>query len=106
MKLGVALGWHALAFEELLGLVRRAEASGYAAAYVDGDVSQLESRGEGDVLDGWTVTTALLAQTSGASPSSLPAGTSQIVPPAACRNCWIRSTSRSETKGTTAAAPG
>lgn len=63
MKLGVAFGWHAVPFEELLELVRRAEALGYAAAYVDGDVSILDSRGEGDVLDGWTLTTALLART-------------------------------------------
>jgi alkanesulfonate monooxygenase SsuD/methylene tetrahydromethanopterin reductase-like flavin-dependent oxidoreductase (luciferase family) len=63
MKLGIAFGWHAVPFEALLALVRRAEAAGYAAAYVDGDVSVLESRGEGDVLDGWTLTTALLART-------------------------------------------
>jgi alkanesulfonate monooxygenase SsuD/methylene tetrahydromethanopterin reductase-like flavin-dependent oxidoreductase (luciferase family) len=30
---------------------------------VDGDVSMLPSRGEGDVLDGWTATAALLAAT-------------------------------------------
>jgi len=63
MRLGVAFGWHALPFEELLALVRHAEACGYAAAYVDGDVSMLDSRGEGDVLDGWTLTAALLART-------------------------------------------
>jgi alkanesulfonate monooxygenase SsuD/methylene tetrahydromethanopterin reductase-like flavin-dependent oxidoreductase (luciferase family) len=61
--LGVALGWHALAFEELLDAVRRAEALGYRAVFVDGDVSQIPSLGERDVLDGWTVTTALLART-------------------------------------------
>lgn len=61
--LGVALGWHSRSFEELLDLVRRAEALGFATAYVDGDVSQIPSVGEGDVLDGWTVTTALLART-------------------------------------------
>jgi alkanesulfonate monooxygenase SsuD/methylene tetrahydromethanopterin reductase-like flavin-dependent oxidoreductase (luciferase family) len=60
---GVALGWHALAFEELLDAVRRAEALGYRAVFVDGDVSQIPSLGERDVLDGWTVTTALLART-------------------------------------------
>lgn len=64
MRLGLAFGWHALPFEELLALVERAEAAGYAAVYVDGDVSVLESRGEGDVLDGWTLTTALLARTT------------------------------------------
>jgi alkanesulfonate monooxygenase SsuD/methylene tetrahydromethanopterin reductase-like flavin-dependent oxidoreductase (luciferase family) len=61
--LGVALGWHALAFEELLDAVHRAEALGYRAVLVDGDVSQLPSLGERDVLEGWTVTTALLAHT-------------------------------------------
>jgi alkanesulfonate monooxygenase SsuD/methylene tetrahydromethanopterin reductase-like flavin-dependent oxidoreductase (luciferase family) len=59
----VAFGWHSYAFEELLDLVRRAEGLGYRAAYVDGDVSQIPSRGDADVLDGWTVTTALLART-------------------------------------------
>jgi alkanesulfonate monooxygenase SsuD/methylene tetrahydromethanopterin reductase-like flavin-dependent oxidoreductase (luciferase family) len=63
VSLGAAFGWHSLAFEELLALVRRAEALGYAAAYVDGDVSVIESRGDGDVLDGWTTTIALLAKT-------------------------------------------
>jgi alkanesulfonate monooxygenase SsuD/methylene tetrahydromethanopterin reductase-like flavin-dependent oxidoreductase (luciferase family) len=63
VSLAVAFGWHTLAFEELLALVRRAEGLGYAAAYVDGDVSVIERRGEGDVLDGWTVTVALLART-------------------------------------------
>jgi len=63
MKLALALGWHGLAFEELVDAVRLAEDLGYAAVYVDGDVSQLRSRGEGDVLDGWTVTAALLART-------------------------------------------
>jgi alkanesulfonate monooxygenase SsuD/methylene tetrahydromethanopterin reductase-like flavin-dependent oxidoreductase (luciferase family) len=60
----VAFTWHQLKFEELLGLVQRAEALGYAAAYVDGDVSQLASLGERDVLDGWTVTTALAQRTA------------------------------------------
>ena len=63
MKLAVALGWHALAFEQLLDLVRRAEAGGFEAVFVDGDVSQIPSRGEADLLDGWTVTAALLART-------------------------------------------
>lgn len=61
--LGVALVWHGFAWEDLLALVRRAEALGYRAVWVDGDVSVLPSRGERDVLDGWTVTTALLAAT-------------------------------------------
>jgi len=63
LRLGVALGWHAFAWEELLALVQRAEALGYAAAYVDGDVSMLGVRHEADVLDGWTVTTALIDRT-------------------------------------------
>jgi alkanesulfonate monooxygenase SsuD/methylene tetrahydromethanopterin reductase-like flavin-dependent oxidoreductase (luciferase family) len=61
--LAVAFSWHQLGFEELRELVRHAEARGYAAAYVDGDVSVIPSLGERDVLDGWTVTTALLAAT-------------------------------------------
>ena len=52
MKLALALCWHSLGFEELLDVVRMAEDLGYAAVYVDGDVSQIPSRGEGDVLDG------------------------------------------------------
>jgi len=64
LKLAVALAWHALPFEDLLALVRRAEDAGFAAVFVDGDVSQLASRGDGDVLDGWTLTTALIAKTA------------------------------------------
>lgn len=64
MTLAVALAWHALPFEDLLALVRRAEAAGFAAVFVDGDVSQLASRGDADVLDGWTLTTTLLARTT------------------------------------------
>jgi len=63
VKLGVAFGWHTLAWEELLALVARAEALGFDAAYHDGDVTQLGRRRDVDVLDGWTVTTALLART-------------------------------------------
>ena len=63
MKLGVALGWHSLAWEELVELVARAEALGFDTAYIDGDVSQLALRRETDVLDGWTATTALIART-------------------------------------------
>lgn len=62
MRLGVALGWHSLAWEDLQDLTRRAEALGYAALYVDGDISMLGRRREADVLDGWTVTIALLAR--------------------------------------------
>lgn len=63
MKLGVALGWHVHPWEELLRLVRRAEALGYHAAFVDGDLSMLAERSDADALDGWTVTTALLMAT-------------------------------------------
>lgn len=64
MRLGVAFGWHSLAWEDLLALVRHAEALGFDTAYVDGDVSMLGVRSEADTLDGWTVTTALLAYTT------------------------------------------
>ena len=63
MKLGVYFGWHAHPWPELLELVRCAEALGYEAAFVDGDATMLEQRNDADVLDGWTVTTTLLAQT-------------------------------------------
>jgi alkanesulfonate monooxygenase SsuD/methylene tetrahydromethanopterin reductase-like flavin-dependent oxidoreductase (luciferase family) len=63
LRLGVALGWHVHPWEELLDLVRRAEELGYASAFVDGDLSMLCERSEADALDGWTVTTALLAHT-------------------------------------------
>ena len=63
MKLGVSLAWHVHPWEELLALVQRAEELGYAAAFVDGDISMFASDSERDVLDGWTVTTALLART-------------------------------------------
>ena len=61
MKLGVAFAWHVHPWEDLLALVQRSEELGFAAAFVDGDVSMLASNSERDVLDGWTVTTALLA---------------------------------------------
>ena len=63
VKLGVAFAWHHLAWPELLAVVRKAEALGFQAAFVDGDVSQLPSRGDHDILDGWTATAALLAKT-------------------------------------------
>ena len=63
MRLGIYFGWHALAFEDLCALVQRAEELGYAAAFVDGDISMLERRPDDDCLDGWTVTIALLAAT-------------------------------------------
>lgn len=61
--LGVALAWHCHDFAALLRLVRRAEALGYAAAFVDGDASQMRGDPPRDVLDGWSVTLALLART-------------------------------------------
>lgn len=67
----MALGWHSLPFEDLLELTRRAEALGYHAAFVDGDVSMIPSRGDADVLDGHTVTTELLARTERIEVSSI-----------------------------------
>jgi alkanesulfonate monooxygenase SsuD/methylene tetrahydromethanopterin reductase-like flavin-dependent oxidoreductase (luciferase family) len=64
LTLGVYLGWHVHPWPELLALVRHAEALGYDAALVDGDVSLLDRRPEADCLDGWTVTTALLVATA------------------------------------------
>lgn len=43
--------------------MRRAESLGYRAAYVDGDVSVVPSRGDAPVLEGWTATVAHLART-------------------------------------------
>jgi alkanesulfonate monooxygenase SsuD/methylene tetrahydromethanopterin reductase-like flavin-dependent oxidoreductase (luciferase family) len=63
MKLGVAFAWHTHPWQELLALVQRAEELGFAAAFVDGDVSMLASTSERDVLHGWTVAMALLART-------------------------------------------
>jgi len=63
LKLAVAFGWHAIAFEPLLELVRLAERLGFAAVFVDGDVSQLPSRAPSEVLDGLTAATTLLART-------------------------------------------
>lgn len=60
---GVYFGWHSHPWEDLLDLVRRAAALGYAAVFVDGDVSMLEKRPEAECLDGWTATTALLVAT-------------------------------------------
>lgn len=62
-KWGVALGWHRLAWEELVAIVTRAEELGFDTAYIDGDVTQLGKRRDADVLDGWTATTALVART-------------------------------------------
>jgi len=62
--LAVHLGGHHRSFDEVLALVQRAETLGYRAAYVDGDVSIVPSRGDGPVLEGWTATVALLARTA------------------------------------------
>jgi alkanesulfonate monooxygenase SsuD/methylene tetrahydromethanopterin reductase-like flavin-dependent oxidoreductase (luciferase family) len=59
----VALAWQCHGYEALLRLVRRAEALGYAAVFVDGDATQMGGAAPRSVLHGWTVTTALLAQT-------------------------------------------
>ncbi|MCH2172645.1 LLM class flavin-dependent oxidoreductase [Myxococcota bacterium] len=64
MKLAVNFAWHVHPWESLLKLVTRAEALGYSAAFVDGDIAMLGTRREADVLDGWTTTVALLARTS------------------------------------------
>lgn len=71
MRLGVALGWHALPFEALLELTRHAEALGYAVAFVDGDVSVIGSLPDAELLDGHTVTTELLARTERIEVTSL-----------------------------------
>jgi len=63
VKLGVAFGWYTHPWETLAELVEAAEALGYAAAFVDGDVSMLGGSRRTDVLDGWTLTIALLART-------------------------------------------
>jgi alkanesulfonate monooxygenase SsuD/methylene tetrahydromethanopterin reductase-like flavin-dependent oxidoreductase (luciferase family) len=60
--LAAHLGGHHRDFAETLALVRRAEALGYRAVYVDGDVSVVPSRGDAAVLDGWTATVAYLAR--------------------------------------------
>ena len=51
MKLGVAFAWHGHPWEELLDLVRRAEALGYAAVFVDGDGSMLAERPDDPVYN-------------------------------------------------------
>jgi len=61
VKLGLALSWHQHRWEDLLALVQRADALGYPAIFVDGDISMLDSASDRDVLDGWTATTALIA---------------------------------------------
>jgi alkanesulfonate monooxygenase SsuD/methylene tetrahydromethanopterin reductase-like flavin-dependent oxidoreductase (luciferase family) len=63
VKPAVYFGWHTHGWQDLLALTRRAEALGYDAVFVDGDVSMLQKRPEADCLDGWTTTVALLAAT-------------------------------------------
>jgi alkanesulfonate monooxygenase SsuD/methylene tetrahydromethanopterin reductase-like flavin-dependent oxidoreductase (luciferase family) len=63
MKLGIALGWHSLCWEELLELTQLAEARGFAVVYHDGDVTMLGSDSQRDVLHGFTVSNALIART-------------------------------------------
>jgi alkanesulfonate monooxygenase SsuD/methylene tetrahydromethanopterin reductase-like flavin-dependent oxidoreductase (luciferase family) len=62
-ELAVAFPWHTHPFADLLALAQRAEALGYRAIYIDGDVSMIPSLGDAPVLDGWTTTVALLART-------------------------------------------
>ncbi len=64
MRLCVNFAWHVHPWEELLGLVLHAEELGYDAAFVDGDIAMLAERRDANVLDGWTVTTTLLARTA------------------------------------------
>jgi alkanesulfonate monooxygenase SsuD/methylene tetrahydromethanopterin reductase-like flavin-dependent oxidoreductase (luciferase family) len=71
LSLGVYLGWHVHPWEDLVELVQHAEALGYSTALVDGDVSLLAKRQEADCLDGWTVTTALIASTASIEVGSL-----------------------------------
>ena len=62
-RIAFAAIWHQLPYEDLLALVRHAEALGYEAAYLDGDVTAVPSLADRDVLDGWTVQTALTMAT-------------------------------------------
>lgn len=71
MRLAAALGWHAIPFEPLLELVRLAERLGYAAVFVDGDVSQLPSRPDAEVLDGLVAAATLLARSERIEVASL-----------------------------------
>ncbi len=59
----MALGGNAHPYPELLALVREAEQLGYAAAFVDGDVSQRSAPGVREVAHGWSLHLALLAAT-------------------------------------------
>lgn len=64
MRLGIALAWHHLTWPQLVGAVRLAEDLGFQAALIDGDVTQLASRGDHTILEGWTATASLLAKTN------------------------------------------
>jgi alkanesulfonate monooxygenase SsuD/methylene tetrahydromethanopterin reductase-like flavin-dependent oxidoreductase (luciferase family) len=71
VRLGCALGAHTHDFDTLVALVRHAEALGYEVAHVDGDVSMMAHRTDAPVLDGWTVTLALLERTERIAIASL-----------------------------------
>ena len=62
MRIGIALAWHSLCWEELLDITRLAEARGFELLYHDGDVTMLGSDSQRDVLHGWTVSNALIAR--------------------------------------------
>jgi alkanesulfonate monooxygenase SsuD/methylene tetrahydromethanopterin reductase-like flavin-dependent oxidoreductase (luciferase family) len=62
MRIGIALAWHTLCWEELLDITHLAEARGYEVLYHDGDVTMLASDSQRDVLHGWTVSNALIAR--------------------------------------------
>ena len=62
MRLGIALAWHTLCWEELLEITRIAAERGYEVLYHDGDVTMLGSDSQRDVLHGWTVSNALIAR--------------------------------------------
>jgi len=62
-SLGVALGGHLHDLKTLVSLARSAEAAGFRALYLDGDLSFRASRPEAQVLHSMTATAALLART-------------------------------------------
>jgi len=61
-KIGIALAWHTLCWEELLEITRLASRRGYEVLYHDGDVTMLGSDSQRDVLHGWTTSNALIAR--------------------------------------------
>jgi len=62
-NLGVALGGHVHEFDTLVSLAREAEAAGFRALYIDGDISLRRSRPRAPLLHSMTATAALLALT-------------------------------------------